>query len=125
MDAHEIAATVSAMLDLNAAPSAIIAGHGSATLGVLRALNAHGISVPNTTSVLAFDDIAWMAVLRPTISVINQPYSEMARQAWVAMKTALAGHPIDDLCVRLMGNITKRDSTIDVTSYANKHEVLK
>jgi LacI family transcriptional regulator len=125
MGAHEIATAVSAMLDLNATPSAIIAGHGSATLGVLRALCAHGIDVPDTTSVLAFDDIAWMAVLRPTISVINQPYSEMARQAWSAMKTALAGQPIDDLAVRLMGDITERESTIRVTSPENIQEVCE
>ncbi|MCP4381236.1 MAG: LacI family transcriptional regulator [Hyphomicrobiales bacterium] len=112
MDGHEIADAVFAALEIEAPPSAVIAGHGSATLGTLRALHTKSIAVPQTTSILAFDDIAWMEVLRPSISVIVQPFAEMARLGWSAMKDAIAGRSIDGLTVRLMGSLVERESTI-------------
>jgi LacI family transcriptional regulator len=91
-------------------PTAIVTGSGIATLGTLRALQDHGLSTPADISVLGFDDVPWMEVLRPSISVVAQPIEEIGRRAWKLMLAAFEGKSGPEH-VLLEAKIIHREST--------------
>jgi LacI family transcriptional regulator len=91
-------------------PTAIVTGSGIATLGTLRALQDHGLSTPADVSVLGFDDVPWMDVLRPSISVVAQPIEEIGRRAWKLMLAAFEGKSRPEH-VLLEAKIIHREST--------------
>lgn len=73
------------------APSAILTASGIATLGGLRAIQDRGLSIPDDIALLGFDDVSWMEVLRPSISVVAQPIEDIGRVAWELMQAAFEG----------------------------------
>ncbi len=91
-------------------PTAIVTGSGIATLGTLRALQDRGLSTPADVSVLGFDDVPWMEVLRPSISVVVQPIEEIGRRAWKLMLSAFEGQTSPEH-VHLEARIVHREST--------------
>lgn len=97
-----------------ARPTAILTASGIATLGTLRALQDHGISITDQIALLGFDDVQWMEVLRPSISVVVQPIDEIAQDAWRLMKACLDDGARTDH-VLLDARIIDRESTFRVT----------
>lgn len=91
-------------------PTALLAASGIATLGTLRALQDRSIRIPDDISLLGFDDVPWMEVLRPSISVVAQPIEEIARQAWGLMLAAFEGKT-QSPHVHLGAKIIEREST--------------
>ena len=76
----------------------------------LRALQDRGIRIPEDISLLGFDDVPWMEVLRPSISVVAQPIEDIARRAWELMRSAFEGRP-EKQHVQLGATIIEREST--------------
>jgi DNA-binding LacI/PurR family transcriptional regulator len=113
MTPQETAQQVRAALN-RARPTAILTASGIATLGTFRAMQDHGISVTDDISLLGFDDVEWMEVLRPSISVVVQPIDEIARHAWRLMKACLEDGARNDH-VLLDARIIDRESTFRVT----------
>jgi LacI family transcriptional regulator, galactose operon repressor len=99
------------ILTANNRPSAIFAVTNFLALGALRAIWEAGLSVPETISLLAFDDCEWMTALRPFISVIRQPIEEIARTAWSALTDRQAGRRVEPLCWELPCTLLVREST--------------
>jgi DNA-binding LacI/PurR family transcriptional regulator len=91
-------------------PTAIITGSGIATLGTLRAIQDAKLSVPDDISLLGFDDVPWMDVLRPAISVVVQPIDEIGRRAWKLMQAAFRGKALPEH-VLLEAEVVHREST--------------
>jgi LacI family transcriptional regulator len=91
-------------------PTAILTASGIATLGSLRAIQDRGISIPKDMSLLGFDDVPWMEVLRPSISVVSQPVAEIGRRAWNLMQSAFEDEGIDEH-ILLDARIIEREST--------------
>src|SRR4029079_3715303 len=75
-------------------PTGIVTASGIATLGTLRAIQDAELSVPDDISLLGFDDVPWMDVLRPSISVVAQPVDEIGRRAWKLMQAAFRGKTV-------------------------------
>lgn len=61
---------------------AVMAGNDSMALGALRALERAGARVPESLSLIGFDDVevAWSA--SPPLSTVRQPFGELARAAF-------------------------------------------
>lgn len=113
MTPQETAQQVRAALS-SARPSAILTASGIATLGTFRAMQDYGISVTDEIALLGFDDVEWMEVLRPSISVVVQPIDEIAQHAWRLMKACLDDGTRNDH-VLLDARIIDRESTFKVT----------
>lgn len=92
-------------------PSAVLAASGIAILGALQAVQRRGLSAPRDVALLAFDDVAWMSVLRPSISTVRQPIGAIAREAWAMMSAQLDGREPPMRRVRLAVEIIEREST--------------
>lgn len=92
-------------------PSAILAASGIAALGALRAVQRRKLNIPRDIALLAFDDVAWMSVLHPTISTVRQPIAEIAAEAWAMMRAQLDGRDQPERRIRLPVEIIEREST--------------
>lgn len=62
-------------------PTAIVAGGIQTTIGVLEALSELGVRPGDDVSLVVCDDLPWLRVLRPRISVVTRDAEEMGRQA--------------------------------------------
>lgn len=63
-------------------PTAIFASAYVATLGAAKAIRAVDLAFPKDVSLLGFDDSDWMTVLRPYVSTIEQPLSDLGGACW-------------------------------------------
>lgn len=62
-------------------PTAIVAGGVQTTIGVLEALSELGVRPGDDLSLVVCDDLPWLRVMRPRISVVTRDAEEMGRQA--------------------------------------------
>ncbi|MEU8876412.1 LacI family DNA-binding transcriptional regulator [Streptomyces javensis] len=77
------------LLSLPEPPTAVFATDSMIALGVLSAVNARGLRVPEDISVVAFDDAEWTRVVRPRLSVVAQPVQELGAEAVRALLTRI------------------------------------
>lgn len=75
-------------------PTAIFATDSLLTAGAYQAVLAAGLTVPDHVSLIGFDDVEWMSMVRPSISVVDQPVYALGKLA----------------AERLMARITADDS---------------
>ena len=74
-------ASVLFSLDRRAWPSAIFAGNDQMAYGILEVAEQRGIRVPEDIALVGFDDNPLSAHLRPPLTTIRQPFSEMGSKA--------------------------------------------
>ncbi|MFE9770085.1 LacI family DNA-binding transcriptional regulator [Streptomyces sp. NPDC005931] len=70
-----------ALLSLGARPTAIVTGNNAMTIGALRALRDHGLSVPGDIALCCFDDFAWADLFSPRLTAIAQPSKDIGARA--------------------------------------------
>jgi DNA-binding LacI/PurR family transcriptional regulator len=66
---------------LDAKPTAIFAANNLLAEGALVALSQRNLDVPHDVSLVAFDDVEWMSMVDPPLTVVRQPTPDMARGA--------------------------------------------
>lgn len=74
---------IETLLDLppDIRPTAILATDSFITMWVFRMLRERGLRLPEQMSLIGFDDADWMTMVRPNITVIDQPVYELGRAA--------------------------------------------
>ena len=92
-------------------PSAIFAANYVATLGAVKAIRALDLDFPGEVSLLGYDDIDWMTVLRPYLSVVAQPVAAMADAVWALLRERLADPQGPCRHLRLPCTLAIREST--------------
>jgi DNA-binding LacI/PurR family transcriptional regulator len=60
---------------------AVFAGDDEAAIGVISALNDHGVHVPDDMPVVGFDDVRFSAYLTPPLTTVSAPTEEVGRIA--------------------------------------------
>jgi DNA-binding LacI/PurR family transcriptional regulator len=60
---------------------AVFTGDDDAAIGVLRALDSHGVQVPEKVSVVGFDDLGFSAFLTPPLTTVSAPTEAVGRIA--------------------------------------------
>jgi LacI family transcriptional regulator len=87
-------ATAKKWIEEDKLPTAVFAGDDSIAIGVMNALLEAGIQVPQTISVIGYDDQAIASKLHPLLTTIRQPAEKIGQSAvdllmkWVDSKTA-------------------------------------
>ena len=74
-------------------PTAVIAYNDMMALGVLHAIRAHHLRVPEDISVVGTDDVAIAAHTNPPLTTISQPKYRMGRMAMQVLHRMIQGHP--------------------------------
>jgi DNA-binding LacI/PurR family transcriptional regulator len=62
-------------------PDAIFTGNNLLTVGAMRAIHELGLHIPDDIGLAAFDEMEWMFLVKPALTVVMQPTYEMGRQA--------------------------------------------
>ncbi len=99
-----------ALLDLPEPPTAIFAGSDTQAMGVYSALRARGISVPDSMSVVGFDDVSIASAITPALTTVRQPLVEMGRVATTMLLRLIAEEPLDSKRVELTTSLIVRES---------------
>lgn len=73
-------------LERNPIPGAVIAVTNVTTLSVLSALADHHVDIPSRTSIVAFDDYAWMAARKTGLTAIRQPADKIVSAVWKRLR---------------------------------------
>jgi LacI family transcriptional regulator len=92
-------------------PSAVFTSTHILAMGALRAIWSAGLQIPQSISLLTFDESVWMTALRPFLSVIHQPVEQIAQQAWATMVERLAGRSSPTILRDLACSLIAREST--------------
>lgn len=98
-------AVMARMLDSGVRPSAVIAANDVSALGVMDAVAAAGLRVPEDISVVGFDDIPLAARVAPALTSIRQPIAEIGVRAVEVLLAVLDGRvpePVPPLPVELV-----------------------
>lgn len=69
------------LLSLDPRPTAIFAANNLITMGVLQAVHEHNLNIPQDISVVGFDDLPWLSLLQPPLTVISQPIYDIGAEA--------------------------------------------
>ncbi len=90
-DAGSPAAATAALLDRHPDVTAVFAANNLVAQGVWQELQRRNLSVPADISVVAFDDLPWMTMVRPGISAVSQPVVEVGARAAETLLARLSG----------------------------------
>ncbi|KAB1143131.1 LacI family transcriptional regulator [Streptomyces luteolifulvus] len=99
-----------ALLSLGAPPTALVTANNAMTIGVLRALRDHGLSVPDDIALCCFDDFAWGDLFTPRLTAIAQPSRELGAEAVRVLLERLAEPDRPARTVRLPCTFVHRTS---------------
>ncbi|MEU0964022.1 LacI family DNA-binding transcriptional regulator [Streptomyces sp. NPDC005917] len=99
-----------ALLSLAAPPTALVTANNAMTIGALRALRAHGLSVPDDIALCCFDDFAWADLFSPRLTAVAQPSREIGAEAVRVLLDRLANPDRPVRTVRLPCALVHRTS---------------
>lgn len=100
-----------ALLDGDDRPTAIFAGSDLQALGVLEAVRALGMRVPDDLSVVGYDDIPLAKWVSPRLTTIRQPLKRMAEEA-TKLVLQMAAAPLENVPrMDLATSLIVREST--------------
>lgn len=69
------------LLAIKPRPTAIFSVNNLMTIGTLQAIHEQGLRIPKDISVVGFDDMPWLPLLTPPLTVVSQPVYEIGRVA--------------------------------------------
>ena len=72
---------------------AVFTGDDDAAIGVLRALQQHGMRVPDEVAVIGFDDLGFAAFLNPPLTTVHAPTETVGRIAAETLFAILENQP--------------------------------
>jgi LacI family transcriptional regulator len=90
--AADTEARIETLLDA-ASPTALFAANNELAEQAWRVLRRRGLRIPADISLVGFDDVPWMEMVDPPITVIDQPTLELGRSAARLLLRRLRGGP--------------------------------
>lgn len=91
-------------------PTAVFATDGTMSEGVIKAVSAAGLAVPDELSLVCFDDLEWMDFLSPGISTMAQPRLAMGESAATMLMERIEGSSTPARAVVMRADFIKRGS---------------
>ncbi|MFG2742856.1 LacI family DNA-binding transcriptional regulator [Streptomyces chartreusis] len=99
-----------ALLSLTSPPTALVTANNAMTMGSLRSLRDHGLSVPDDIALCCFDDFAWADLFSPRLTAIAQPSRDIGARAVSVLLDRLAAPDRTARTVRLPCTFVHRTS---------------
>lgn len=69
------------LLTLEERPTAIFMMDGTMAIGALQTIERLGLRCPGDIAIACFDDFVWASIMRPRLTVVDQPTYEIGQQA--------------------------------------------
>jgi LacI family transcriptional regulator len=101
---------IEALLD-EGAPTAIFAANNTLAEQVWHVLRRRGLRIPGDVSLVGFDDVPWMGMVDPAITVVEQPTLELGRRAALLLLRRLDGPTLEPVLEILQPRLVVRGST--------------
>jgi LacI family transcriptional regulator len=101
---------IEALLD-EGAPTAIFAANNTLAEQVWHVLRRRGLRIPGDVSLVGFDDVPWMGMVDPAITVVEQPTLELGRRAAHLLLRRLNGPTLEHAVEILQPRLVVRGST--------------
>jgi LacI family transcriptional regulator len=101
---------IEALLD-DGAPTAIFAANNTLAEQVWHVLRRRGLRIPGDVSLVGFDDVPWMGMVDPAITVVEQPTLELGRRAALLLLRRLNGPTLEPVLEVLQPRLVVRGST--------------
>jgi DNA-binding LacI/PurR family transcriptional regulator len=89
---------------------AVFTGDDDAAIGVLKALQQHGLKVPEEIAVIGFDDLGFAPFLNPPLTTVHAPTESVGRMAAERLFAMLESRPLNETSVILPSEIIFRSS---------------
>lgn len=99
------------LMEREAPPSAIFAGHDDAALGVLFAAQELGLQIPGQLSVCGYENMAVAKQVWPGLTTVHQPSDELVEHATRLLIQVLTGSPAAPLAALVPPRLVIRGST--------------
>jgi LacI family transcriptional regulator len=91
--------------------TALFAYNDISAIGAIRALQEHGLRVPQDVSVMGFDDIPGAAFNTPTLTTVRQPLARMGQVAAQTLLERIAGRDDYPPEIAIEPELVVREST--------------
>jgi LacI family transcriptional regulator len=101
---------IEALLD-EGGPPAIFAANNTLAEQVWHVLRRRGLRIPADVSLVGFDDVPWMEMVEPAITVVEQPTLELGRRAARLLLRRLDGPTLEPALEILQPRLVVRGST--------------
>ncbi len=110
VDTASATASTHAILSLPTPPTALVTGNNMTTIGAVRAIREKGLSIPRDLSLVGFDDFEWADCFEPRLTLVEQPCTEIGRQAAALLSARIASSDAAPQAVRLQATLQTRQS---------------
>lgn len=87
---------VATLVARNVEFDAVVAANDGMGVGVVHALKARGVRVPEQVRVTGFDDLPMARLNEPPLSTVRQPLARMAEQAVEIVMGQISGQPVSE-----------------------------
>ncbi|MFI2104396.1 LacI family DNA-binding transcriptional regulator [Isoptericola sp. NPDC019693] len=91
--------------------TAVFVANDDMAIGLVRALERAGLSVPRDVSVVGFDDVAAAAYQHVPLTTVRQDFAEISRQGMRRLLAAIEGRPVPSRRTAVPVHLVVRDST--------------
>jgi DNA-binding LacI/PurR family transcriptional regulator len=98
------------LLDLPDPPRALFTGNDLLTTGALKAIHERGLRIPDDIALGAFDELEWMSLVQPPLTVVAQPTYDIGRTAADLLLKRIQGREDPPQTVEFKPNIVVRQS---------------
>ena len=79
-------------------------------MGALRAIHERGLSIPDDIALVAFDELDWMSLVKPGLTVVAQPTYQVGRTAAELLLKRIEDHTRPPQQVVLKPELIVRES---------------
>lgn len=110
LTANDGYASMQTLIKNHTLPTAVFCGNDTVAMGVMKALDEHGIAVPDDISIVGFDNIETGTYLKPALTTIDIPKKELGRLAVKVLLDRLETSRSYSLRVTLPFTLMKRES---------------
>src|SRR3546814_19519434 len=76
-------------VQMRAMPTAVFASNDEMAAGVLQVAHERGVAIPRQMSIVGFDDTPVSREVWPAMTTVNQPISQMRKQATLMLLAAI------------------------------------
>jgi LacI family transcriptional regulator len=102
---------MAALLEQSPPPDAVFVGNNLMTIGAVQCLVERAVRMPAEMGVVAFDDIPWAHLVRPSLTTVVQPTYELGRAAAQLLAERLADPARPPSTVTLHTELMVRESS--------------
>lgn len=98
------------LLSLEDRPTALFMMDGTMVIGALQTIAKFGLCCPEDIALACFDDFTWASVMRPHLTVVDQPTYEIGKQAAYLLFERLQHQKRPPREIRLQTRLIVRES---------------